>query len=572
MKNRSYNYKSQHLILTAGLVLLALPASLHATDYTWDYTGTMTTSQNWNNASNWSPSGIPGQTNGQVDNIIGFDVSNTANLTSTTNTAYSLGTLNVTPLGGQATATTPTWVIEAASTPAATYSLSISTLGVNPTQVGGTTFTLRDAAASVSTLLNVTVGQLNVYGAPSATTLNLGLTSSATTSGVLNSLDITGGTTFLGSGTSITNLNTNVGNTEELGLLKTDATFSGNATLNLNDNIGNAASNTTNIIATTGLSSDPSATGTVTIVGSAIAATGITITVTSTLDINNSSNYTANFNLIDQTTGTHGRLALTKEGSGTQTLTGVSTYSGGTIITGGTLLANTTGGSATGVGAVAVSGSGTLGGNGTIAPAGASGVSITSGGTLAPGGTQTAVPVGGTPGTSANGNLSLNTTGLASGSTILNLSGAKLTFALGAGTNTDLAGENLTGSQVDIVGAVANTVAFGGTNTVTINDLVGGKLTLNQEYVLIDGNDTTYTGLTYGATTSLGTLITGGLTLLAPGTTGNFFSQWYGTSQLYLQGDNIDVDVVPEPSSWAMMVGGLAVLFVVVRRKTASRS
>ncbi len=112
----------------------------------------------------------------------------------------------------------------------------------------------------------------------------------------------------------------------------------------------------------------------------------------------------------------------------------------------------------------------------------------------------------------------------------------------------------------------ANTIAFSGTTTVTINDLVGANLQLNEDYVLINGDNTTYTGLTYGATTSFGTLITGGLTLLAPNTPGNFYSDWYNSSQLYLVGDNIDVEVVPEPGTWAMMLGGLATLLFWQRR------
>ena len=567
MKTKSYNLKSW--LLTLALALLGLPASLYASDYTWNYTGASSSAQNWNTSANWSPTGTPGQSSGQTDNIIGFDVSNQANLSSTTNTTYTLGTLTVTPLGGQATATTPTWVIEGTGT--LNYSLNISTVNVNPTQVAGTTFTFRDAANSAA-LLNLTVGQLNIYGAPTATTLNLGVANNATTTGVLSSLNVTGGTTFLGSGTSITNLNTIVGNTENLGLIKTDATFSGNATLNLNDNNGNSVNNT-NVIATSGLSSDPNASGTLTIVGSVSPST--TVNITSTLAINNSANYTANFSLVDQTiTGAKGRLAVTKAGVGTQTLTGPSTYSGGTTVTGGTLLANNASGSGTGVGAVAVSGNGTLGGNGIVAPTGTNGISVTSGGTLAPGGTQTTVPFGGTPGTSANGKLTLNTTGSSTSTTILSFSSAKLTFALGAGTTTNANGENTSGGQVVVTGGTANTIAFDLLNpsTVTIDDLVGAQLNLNQEYVLIDGNGTAYTGLSYGATSNLGTQITGGIKLLASGTSGNFFSQWYNTSQLYLQGDNIDVLVIPEPQSWALMLGGLVLLFVIQARKSARRS
>jgi autotransporter-associated beta strand protein len=60
--------------------------------------------------------------------------------------------------------------------------------------------------------------------------------------------------------------------------------------------------------------------------------------------------------------------AITKEGSGTLTLTGDNTYSNGTTVTSGVLLVSNTSGSGTGKAAVAVNG-GTLGGSGIIAGA-----------------------------------------------------------------------------------------------------------------------------------------------------------------------------------------------------------
>ena len=60
--------------------------------------------------------------------------------------------------------------------------------------------------------------------------------------------------------------------------------------------------------------------------------------------------------------------AVTKDGSGTLTLTGENTYSNGTTVTSGILLVSNASGSGTGKGAVAVNG-GTLGGSGIIAGA-----------------------------------------------------------------------------------------------------------------------------------------------------------------------------------------------------------
>jgi len=93
------------------------------------------------------------------------------------------------------------------------------------------------------------------------------------------------------------------------------------------------------------------------------------------------------------------------------------------------------------------------------------------------------------------------------------------------------------------------------------------NLTLNlpsQEYVLIDGDNTTFVGLNLGGMTALGQRILGGLAL----TTGNIFSQDYRGSALYLKDGNIDLAVAPEPGTWGMMLGGVAILvFMQIRRR-----
>ena len=244
--------------------------------------------------------------------------------------------------------------------------------------------------------------------------------------------------------------------------------------------------------------------------------------------------------------------ALTTAGTGSVTLTGVNTYSGGTIVSSGTLYANNIT-SSTGTGSVTVNSGGTLSGIGTIAPTGVNGITVNSGGILAPGSGQTA-PFTGTPGLEATGNLTV-----ANSAQVTLATGAKLTFSLGASITSS---EMVLGSSI---------VKFSN-NVVTINDLVGAGLNLNQEYVLFAGTSLSqYQGdFTYSTTlTSNGYLITGGLSLLAANTSGNFFSDWYGNSELFLttSGD-IDVEVIPEPGIWAMMFGGFALLLVYQRRKS----
>ena len=108
----------------------------------------------------------------------------------------------------------------------------------------------------------------------------------------------------------------------------------------------------------------------------------------------------------------------------------------------------------------------------------------------------------------------------------------------------------------------------------------------NTAYVLFAGtvasggtgsNGSQYSGLSLGTTTTLSsgeteTVITGNNLQLAFGT--SLDQSFYGSSYLVLYQnintgtDDIDVIVVPEPGTWAMMLGGLAVLIFWQRRKS----
>jgi autotransporter-associated beta strand protein len=82
-----------------------------------------------------------------------------------------------------------------------------------------------------------------------------------------------------------------------------------------------------------------------------------------------------------------GALSLTKDGAGTQIISGENTFSGGTVVNNGVLLANSSG--ALGTGGVTVNG-GSLGGTGGVI---AGGVTL-AGGTLAPGASIGTLTVG----------------------------------------------------------------------------------------------------------------------------------------------------------------------------------
>jgi autotransporter-associated beta strand protein len=149
---------------------------------------------------------------------------------------------------------------------------------------------------------------------------------------------------------------------------------------------------------------------------------------------------------------------LTKDGTGTLTLTGTNTYDDNTIVNGGTLLVNNTAGSGTGMGDVTVNTGGTLGGTGSISGS----VTVNAGGNLAPGNG------GNTSGMLTTGALTL----AATSNFRVDINGAA------AGTGYDqivaTAGVNVTGSN--LVVTVSTTVTNGQMFTI-VNKTSGGAVT-----------------------------------------------------------------------------------------------
>jgi autotransporter-associated beta strand protein len=263
---------------------------------------------------------------------------------------------------------------------------------------------------------------------------------------------------------------------------------------------------------------------------------------------------------------------ITKTGSGVMELTAANTNSGATTVNAGTLLITNTTGSATGSGALAVLRGGTLAGTGA-----SSGTGFAIGAT----GTGTAnVLVGqtSTGDTNATSNMTLIGGSGLNNSTIAN---ANLTFNLNTDTTTN--------NQL----LVGNTgIAFGSAVTLTLN-LQGSTPVTNVPYfVLIAGTAGTsgagqlgsqYTGLSLGTSIAAdgGTLTqilnssvggSGNLVLAlnttsySPGSAG-FYGGQGGLYLFQTSGGIDDIVVIPEPSTWAMMLGGLAVLIFWQRRK-----
>lgn len=248
----------------------------------------------------------------------------------------------------------------------------------------------------------------------------------------------------------------------------------------------------------------------------------------------------------DGTAGTanDATTAITKVGTGSLTVSGANTYTGGTTVNAGSLLVNNTSGSGTGTGSVsvasAVSTNAVLGGSGKISGAvtvgsGSLGTSFLFAGA---GGTPSNLTLSGGVTLSSNSGLEfkLNTSGMASsGQTV---------FGLGNNSYADLL--SITGGLS--LGSNLGTLTLSDTGTST-------PLTVGDVIVL--------------ATTSTG--VTGALSGYANGSTvaygANDYQINYGTLAGYSNDLTLEVTAVPEPSTWVMMVGGLALLVLWRRRK-----
>jgi hypothetical protein len=240
---------------------------------------------------------------------------------------------------------------------------------------------------------------------------------------------------------------------------------------------------------------------------------------------------------------------LTLNGPGTYVFSsGVTgaTYSGNTTLASGSLLITNTSGSALGTGTFTVARGATFGGSGS-----ATGLAAFAIGTGSSGTTQ--IQVGN--GTDTSSKLTLTALGAST------ISNANLTFNL---STTSTAANQLN---------LGNTGITFSNSTLTLNMTGGQIVAADTAYVLItDANGFANSGLTIGNNG----IITGGLSLAMNsffGTeTNGISSGFYNGSYLFVNGDSIEVEVVPEPGTWALMLGGLGVLFFWQRRRKAQRA
>ena len=236
---------------------------------------------------------------------------------------------------------------------------------------------------------------------------------------------------------------------------------------------------------------------------------------------------------------------------GLVTLSAANTYTGVTNVNAGILAVTNTTGSGTGSGVLNVNAGGIFAGTGTVS---SSNFNV----------------IGSSPTATANilvGQVSAtdtNTTGklTMSGSGLSTITDAKLTFNL----NASAAGN---GNEL-MVGSTA--INFGSGVTLSLN-MQDGVAQPDSAYILIAGTGSSFGGVDgsqyTGFTTTLinGQEVISGLNL----DFGNSDGFYAANSYLFLNQiggvDDIEVEVIPEPSTWAMMAGGLALLVVCLRRK-----
>ncbi|WP_157895035.1 PEP-CTERM sorting domain-containing protein [Verrucomicrobium sp. GAS474] len=230
----------------------------------------------------------------------------------------------------------------------------------------------------------------------------------------------------------------------------------------------------------------------------------------------------------------------TSTNTGTVILRGANTYTGGTLVSAGSLLVANTTGSGLGTGAVSVASGGTLGGNGIIATTGATAatnVVVASGGIVSPGGVD-GVAIDTLKFDAAGANTA------SSGVALLTMqTGSKFAFDLGASNTSD---------KIVIFDYVVGNLALNA-NAFTFSGAQAGSYVLFQTYSDALGNTLTATGLTAANFSLAGsTGLTGYTATLDFSTTGEVI---------------LNLAAVPEPSTWALLLGGGAVLLLPLARR-----
>ena len=231
-----------------------------------------------------------------------------------------------------------------------------------------------------------------------------------------------------------------------------------------------------------------------------------------------------------------GASHLGKTGAGALELTNANTYEGGTTISAGTLLVNNASGSGTGSGAVLIEAGATLGGSGFVAGA------TTISGWHRPG----------------------NSPGIQSfGSDLTYTTGAVVGWELGANTALQGAPGSETYDQVQVGGILA----FTGPITLTLSfDAAGSTVDWQDDFWSQEQVWTIY---------SAASLVGAEQLSLASADWGDAFGHSFGESRsggffsLEASGGDLLLHyrMIPEPSTWAFLIGGATLLLARRRRR-----